>query len=116
GGRADGGRRLDDERADRRGPGVLHLEARGAELRRLDAGAALAVLADPVLAADAHQGRGGRPVPWPGPPPRAAGPGALGALGRLRDAQPPEPPPDPRRARAPEPLPAAPVNADPKTA
>ena len=37
--------------ADHRPAGVLHLEPQGAELRRLDPGPALAVLADPVLAA-----------------------------------------------------------------
>ena len=47
----DAGRGLADNRADRHPPGVLHLEPQGAELRRLDTGTALAVLADPVLAA-----------------------------------------------------------------
>ena len=37
-GEPDGGRGLADDRADRRAPGVLHLEPQGAELRRLDPG------------------------------------------------------------------------------
>ena len=44
---------LADARADGGDAGVLHLEPQGAELRRLDPGPALAVLADPVLAGHA---------------------------------------------------------------
>ena len=87
-------------------PGILHLEPQGAELRRVDAGAALAVLADPVLAAFAAQGGRGGPDPRLGPRPCAPCPGALGPLRRLCHAQPLEPSLDPGRARAPGPVPA----------
>ena len=51
-----GGHRVADDSADGRTPGVLHLEPEGAELWRVDSRTALALLADPVLAASAAQG------------------------------------------------------------
>ena len=66
--------------------GVLHLEPQGAELRRLDPGPALAVLADPVLAVPAAERSRGGPNPHLGPSAGLAGPGHLGHVGRLRDS------------------------------
>src|SRR5262249_11839096 len=43
---ADGGPRLADTGTHYRGPGVLHRDPQGAELRRLEPGPALAILAD----------------------------------------------------------------------
>ena len=84
----DDGRGLVDHGADRRPAGVLHLEPQGAELRRLDAGTALAVLDDPVLAAALAQGRrsGAKPaagsaaspsLPWASRSCRSATPFAI---------------------------------------
>ena len=57
---------LDDGGPDRRPAGLLHLEPQGPELRRLDPGPALALLADPVLAAAAARGSRGGPEPAAG--------------------------------------------------
>ena len=110
-GAADGGGGMDDGRADRCPAGLLHVEPQGTELRRLDAGPALALLADPVLAPAAASRRGRRPESTLGSQPVAPGPGDLGPFGWLLHAQPMDPPVDPRRPRAPGGLYPAPLNA-----
>ena len=84
---ADACRGLADDRADHRGIRFLHLEPHGAELWRLDPGAALAFLDDTVLVAVAAEGsRRGRDTTL-GSPAGASGAGDLGAVGGLCHSQ-----------------------------
>ena len=81
---ADAASGLADHRAHRHPAGVLHVESEGAELRRLDPGIALAVLADPVLAAGSTQGDRMGSNATMVPRGCTAGPGHFGDVGRLR--------------------------------